>query len=47
MGRAGSYEKNLRRAAPGLGTLPEPGQDHVVFHARTHRDIAESMVTYV
>ena len=47
MGRAGSYEKNLRRAAPGWGTLPEPGQDHVVFHARTHRDIAESMVTYV
>ena len=28
MGRAGSYEKNLCRAAPGWGTLPEPGADH-------------------
>ena len=47
MGRAGSYEKNLCRAAPGWGYFARTWCWPWKIHARTHRDIAESMVTYV
>ena len=48
MGRAGSYEQKPPQSCTWMGYFARTWcRTMLKFHARTHRDIAESMVTYV